>query len=147
MVIGQCLKMAAKKKRRKTQLPHLSNVTSFAWSLMLLLIRANIYYLGKKFMKQDLYLCMHMDCLVWPGLWPGTLTIQSISFSEPYPSIFSSLCVYYPYSEIRFALILSKTVKLEVDLASVNIEEIEDVLCRVWSLNYISSEISCIMWM
>ncbi|XP_062149198.1 probable RNA-dependent RNA polymerase 5 isoform X1 [Alnus glutinosa] len=30
----------------------------------------------------------------------------------------------------RFALILSKTVKLEVDLASVNIEEIEDVLCK-----------------
>jgi hypothetical protein len=39
--------------------------------------------------------------------------------------------VYYPYFEIRFSLILSKTVKLEVDLASVNIEVIEDVLCRV----------------
>lgn len=147
MVIGQCLKMAAKKKRRKTQLLHQSNVISFAWSLMLLLIRVNIYYLGKQFMKQDLYLCMHMYCLVWPVLWPGTLTIQSISFSEPYLSIFWSLCVYYPCSEIRFALILSKTVKLDVDLASVNIEEIEDVLCRVWSLNYFSSEISCIMWM
>ncbi|XP_059431763.1 probable RNA-dependent RNA polymerase 3 isoform X2 [Corylus avellana] len=30
----------------------------------------------------------------------------------------------------RFSLILSKTVKLEVDVASVNIEVIEDVLCR-----------------
>ncbi|XP_059431765.1 probable RNA-dependent RNA polymerase 5 [Corylus avellana] len=30
----------------------------------------------------------------------------------------------------RFSLILSKTVKLDVDLASVNIEDIEDVLCK-----------------
>uniref|UniRef100_A0A7N2LKJ4 Uncharacterized protein n=1 Tax=Quercus lobata TaxID=97700 RepID=A0A7N2LKJ4_QUELO len=31
----------------------------------------------------------------------------------------------------RFSLILSKTTKLEVDLASVNIQRIEDVLCTV----------------
>ncbi|KAM3683116.1 hypothetical protein ACJW31_12G122500 [Castanea mollissima] len=31
----------------------------------------------------------------------------------------------------RFSLILSKTTKVEVDLASVNIQTIEDVLCMV----------------
>jgi hypothetical protein len=37
----------------------------------------------------------------------------------------STVCAYYPYFKTRFSLILSKTVKLEVDLASVNMEVID----------------------
>jgi hypothetical protein len=37
----------------------------------------------------------------------------------------STVCAYYPYFKTRFSLILSKTLKLEVDLASVNMEVID----------------------
>lgn len=44
---------------------------------------------------------------------------------------FSQEKVSYLQFECRFSLILSKTIKFPIDLANVDIEDIEDIPCRV----------------
>ena len=62
LVIDQYLKMVAKRRRKKTQL-RLLNVILFSWSL--------VPYLGRQYMKQGVFLCMHIWSPVWPNIWLG----------------------------------------------------------------------------
>lgn len=74
--VDQCLKMEAKKKRRKTQLHHLWNVISFVWSQRHLLTRLDLINgLIWQYQKQEDFLCMRICCLVCPNIWQGIFNL------------------------------------------------------------------------
>ncbi|KAJ0091065.1 hypothetical protein Patl1_13328 [Pistacia atlantica] len=95
-----CLKMEEKKKRRRTQHHQLSSVILCAWNLMQPLTMVNAYILSGKTVCEARALFMH---------------VHTVSNMANYMS--------------RLSLILSKTMKLELDFSKVNVETIEDIPC------------------